>query len=575
MQKCSRVFIFFLVALSFFITMSTSAFSIVKIAVSPFSIQAPPDLNYLKKGLRNLFVSRLSVPGKIQAVALDKAVSLPVPLGESINQEQGLALNNITRADYLLVGNITAIGQMVNIDSWLYNLDTGKEPKKFSAQATDLNNVVQQVNQMATSIVISLGVKDGQEKAIAENVNPQAASTNNQAKPSALDVLVNPLLQQQNISYLNPNFIEITPEDILKNMGVWRSQTIPDGLVGMDIGDVDGDGKTEIVTVSYKKLSIFQRQGAGLRLLGSYQARRMDRFIWCCLIDLDGDDREEIVVTNMRLKNVTQGGFENSMDRADTEFSEPSSMIFRWTNHKIQLVKKNLPYFLNVIMLEGNKLLIGQKQAPNRGFGKEIYEMTYKNGNLEPMRVLNAPKYCNVFNFAIADVDSNGSNEYIVILPNNKLAIFDSNGTKMWKSRHRFGATTNYVIGKIDDARFNVRDYYYLPTPILVTDLNDDGTVELVVNRSPEYSRFLPSGFKYYESGQIVSLSWDQIGLIENWATREISGMVTSIRIGDTDNNDIPELIVSVILSKDLLKLWKSKSVIFSYDLNLKGKNTK
>ncbi len=550
---------------------ASECYSVTKIAVNSFSIQAPPDLHYLKKGLQNLFVSRLNVPGRIQAISLSRSVELPVSLGDSLSSEQARVLKNLVNADYLLVGNITAIGQTVNIDGWLYNLNTGKEPGKFSAQATNLNNVVKQVDQMASSIVASLG--GGAKVATSATVQQPAAQKDSGA--SALDVLVNPLLQEPNISYLNPNFIEITPEDVLRNMGVWRSQTIRDGLVGMDIGDVNGDGATEIVTVSYKKVSVFKRQGAGLRLLGSYHGTKMDKFVWCCLVDLDDDGRDEIVVTNMRNKNMTKGGFENSFERADTAFSEPSSFILKWNNRKLMVIKDKLPYFLNTISLNGHRLLIGQRQDPSRGFGKKVYEMAFKDGTVEPVRPLNLPKYCNVFNFAIADIDSDGSDEYAVILANNKLAIFESNGSRIWKSRRRFGATTNYVIGKIDDPRFNVRDYYYLPTPILVTDLNDDGSVELVVNRSPDYGRFLPSGFKFYESGQIVSLSWDQIGLIENWATREISGMVTSIRMGDTDGNGVPELVVSVILSKDLLKLWKSESVIFSYDLNLKTKDTK
>ncbi len=565
--------VFLLLLCCFGINVS-AGYGITKIAVSSFSIQAPPDLHYLKKGLQNLFVSRLSVPGKVQAISLSKSINLPVSLGDSLSSEQARVLKNLVNANYLLVGNVTAIGQTVNIDGWLYNLESGKEPKKFSTQATNLNNVVQQVDQMASNIVVSLcgGAKTVTNAATQQSASA-APSTNSNA--SALDVLVNPLLQEPNISYLNPNFIEITPEDVLKNMGLWRSQTIPDGFVGMDIGDVDGDGTTEIVTVSYKKVSVFKRQGAGLRLMGAYHGNKMDRFVWCCLVDLDDDGRDEIVVTNMKSKNITRGGFENSFERADTTFSEPSSFILRWSNRKLMVVKDKLPYFLNTISLNGHRLLIGQRQDPSRGFGKKVYEMVFKNNTIEPVRPLNLPKYCNVFNFAIADIDSDGSEEYAVILANNKLAIFESNGSRVWKSRRRFGATTNYVIGKIDDPRFNVRDYYYLPTPILVTDLNDDGSVELVVNRSPDYGRFLPSGFKFYESGQIVSLSWDQIGLIENWATREISGMVTSIRMGDTDGNGVPELVVSVILSKDLLKLWKSESIIFSYDLNLKAKDTK
>ncbi len=112
-------------------------------------------------------------------------------------------------------------------------------------------------------------------------------------------------------------------------------------------------------------------------------------------------------------------------------------------------------------------------------------------------------------------------------------------------------------------------DYFYIPSPILVSDLNNDNIKEIIVNRSPDYNRFMPEGLKTYGSGEIVSLSWDQLGMVENWKTRDISGMVTSIRVADLNQDGVPELIASLVLAKDFLKLWESQSTIFTYDLNI------
>jgi hypothetical protein len=62
------------------------------------------------------------------------------------------------------------------------------------------------------------------------------------------------------------------------------------------------------------------------------------------------------------------------------------------------------------------------------------------------------------------------------------------------------------------------------------------------------------------------------MGLIENWTTRELSGMVTSVRIADTNGDGVQELLVSVVLGKELLQIWKTESVIFAYDLNVEKK---
>jgi hypothetical protein len=133
-----------------------------------------------------------------------------------------------------------------------------------------------------------------------------------------------------------------------------------------------------------------------------------------------------------------------------------------------------------------------------------------------------------------------------------------------------FGATTNSFEGKVIDRRFNHVELFSIPAPILITDLNKDGIVEIVLNRNTDIKgSFMPQGLQYWERGEVVSLTWDQMGLIENWKTREISGMVTSLRVGDLNNDGTTELVTSLVLAKDFLKLWESKSTILSYDLNV------
>jgi len=44
--------------------------------------------------------------------------------------------------------------------------------------------------------------------------------------------------------------------------------------------------------------------------------------------------------------------------------------------------------------------------------------------------------------------------------------------------------------------------------------------------------------------------------------------MVTAIRIGDLNNDGTQQLVVSLVLAKDYMKIWQSKSTIFSYTLS-------
>ena len=59
----------------------------------------------------------------------------------------------------------------------------------------------------------------------------------------------------RNLSPLNPNFIAAVGAEE-KEGSFWRSPSIPIAIVGMDIGDVDGDGKNEMVFSSRNTLYV-------------------------------------------------------------------------------------------------------------------------------------------------------------------------------------------------------------------------------------------------------------------------------------------------------------------------------
>jgi hypothetical protein len=223
------------------------------------------------------------------------------------------------------------------------------------------------------------------------------------------------------------------------------------------------------------------------------------------------------------------------------------------------------------------KILLGQQRdSSDRGaFQPEIYEMQFQGNRLSPLVRVHLPNRCNVFNFARADINNDGADETVLVDNSSHLTILNSAGDQMWKSDRLFAATTNSFESKVEDLRFNDINYYSIPSGILVVDLNRDGIPEIVLTRTSEQlSRFMPQGLKFYDRGEIVSLSWDQIGLVENWKTREISGMVTSIRIADLNNDGTSELISSLVLAKDYVKFWQSRSTIFSYDLNVSPAKT-
>ncbi len=539
----------------------------VKVAILPFNMHTPAQLNYLQDGIRDMLTSRLGWEGKVQVIdrsAVDQATR---GMKSDISSEDAQRLGRTLKADYVVFGSLTGAGQALSIDAKMVPLSEKGSPLTFSSQTRSLDDVIPQVNQFAQEINQKVFSRPG-EKGQAKPTEEESYSTRN---PELL--VPTTMLPGDKISYLNPNFVEITPDGSLRQPGLWKSQDFQGGIIGMDVGDVDGDRRTEMVTITKNTVTVLRKEAQGLKTLATYSGPDTDRYLWVTLVDINKDGRAEIFVTNLRSLIGKPRPDEIQHNEPGYGREALGSMVLGFAEPRLQLLADNVPHYLNGVDLpKRGKVLLGQQRGgSDRGaFQPEIYEMQFQGNRLSPLVQVHLPSRCNVFNFARADINNDGADETILVDSSNHLAILNTAGDQIWKSDRLFAATTNSFEAKIEDLRYNDIKYYAIPSGILVADLNRDGIPEIVLTRTTEQlSRFMPEGLKFYDRGEIVSLSWDQLGLVENWKTREINGMVTAIRIADLNNDGTSELIASLVLAKDYVKFWQSKSTIFSYDLNI------
>jgi hypothetical protein len=340
----------------------------------------------------------------------------------------------------------------------------------------------------------------------------------------------------------------------------------------MDAGDLDGDGRVEMVAVTRNKVMVYRKDHQALKAVATFDGQGVDRFMWVCVADMSREGKGYIYVTNLRKRNSSKGQGDSRYGNADQR-EELLSFVLALEGDKLKVVASNVSYFLNTVYLgQRGKVLVGQQRGditvgPFKG---DIMEMQLRGSSLDPITPLNVPKRCNVFNFAKADINNDKMEEIVLFDDSHNLLILNPAGEQIWKGNSIFGATTNSFEGKVEDRRYNLIDLVSIPSPIIVTDLNKDGIPEIILNRNTtSLEKFLPDSMKYYDKGEVVSLSWDQLGLVENWKTREVNGMITGIRVGDLNGDGTSELLISLVLAKDFLKLSDSKSTIFSYDLNV------
>lgn len=544
-----------------------------KVAVLPFTMHAPSDLAYLQSGVRDMLTSRLAWQGKVQV--MDRSVTdQAVKSSKSdLSVAEAIKIGTTLRADYVLFGSITALGQAISIDAKMVPVSGSGEPISLSTQAK-MDEVITQINAFAQQINQKVFARPGEKVQEAAAGEAEALATRN---PELL--VAGTMITSDKISYLNPNFIEVTPEGSLRQSGLWSSQTLSGGILGMDVGDLDGDGRQELVTINYDKLTVYRKENMGLKIVATYNGLKVDRFVWVCVADMAREGRSKIFVTNLRKRNTSKPAQTESAQGDKGFVQELSSFVLALEGGKLQVIAQNVPYMLNTTVLGSRgKVLIGQEKGDStqNAFKGPVMEMALRGSSVVPTTPVNLPQRCNVFNFVRADLGNDKMEEIIAVDNSHNLVVLNSIGDQIWKNYSIYAATTNTFEGKVEDRRYNMVELVAVPSSIVVADINKDGIPEVVITRNTTAAdKFLPDSMKYYDRGEIVSFSWDQLGMVENWKTREINGMVTAIRIADLNGDGTQQLIVSLVNAKDFLKLFDSKSTIFSYALNVGAKPDK
>lgn len=538
-----------------------------RVAIFPFSMHTPPQLNYLQDGIRDMLGSRLGWQGKVSVMDKNTVEAAVRGVKGDMTPAEATRIGKSLKADYVLYGSVTGLGQSISIDAKMVPIAGNAEPMPVFAQSKTLDDVIPQVNNMAQKINQKIFGRPGESDDDGQSETDAAMLRN----PEFL--LPDSTIVKDKISYLNPNFIEITPEASLRQSGIWQSQPFQGGIVGMDIGDLDGDGRPEVVTVMKNTLTVYRKDAHGLKALANYSGTSLDRFLSVSIVDLNRNGHGIIFLTNLRTLNLTKAATSESVTGNRGFVEALASYALGYDHGKITTLTEPCAYFLNGVDLPGRgKVLLGQEkgESTESAFKPGVFEMQLRGRSIDMAAPVPLPSRCNVYNFARADINNDKMDEYIIIDSQSHLLILNATGDQLWRGDRIFGATTNGFEGKVNDRRYNDVDFFYVPSPILITDLNHDGILEIVVNRSTDSaSKFMPEGLKYFEKSEIVSLSWDQMGIVENWKTRELNGMVTSLHIADTNNDNTPELMATLVLAKDVLKIWEAKSTIFSYELKV------
>jgi len=139
----------------------------------------------------------------------------------------------------------------------------------------------------------------------------------------------------------------------------------------------------------------------------------------------------------------------------------------------------------------------------------------------------------------------------------------------LYTSEEVFGGSNLYVevIG-MDNYGDDVTNYYtYLNSRIIPYDTNKDGRRELIVVRNHSSVGRYMKNVRIFTASEFYNLEWDQMGFVENWHTRKMSGYVADYQIKDADNDGENEVVMALVVPGG--SIFGKSSVIASYKITV------
>ncbi|OGR02280.1 MAG: hypothetical protein A2520_08850 [Deltaproteobacteria bacterium RIFOXYD12_FULL_53_23] len=520
-----------------------------RIAFLPFKANANQDMGYLTNGIRDMLASRLA--SEIGLTVIDKAVvdKALASAGTPTQTEAFLSLGKALQVDYLVVGSLTALGSSLSLDAKFFDVAKAA-PQNFYATAKNENEIIQSIDSLAWDI---------SEKVFAHK-RPASAQPTPQAAVQAPPQYATAHPERAFAGRVG-NSPFVYNKGINSAFDFTKSQNMKLSLQSMEAVDLDGDGIPEVILADHDSVHIYKRDGSRLSQAGRIMGTKSFRIHAVSVADFNGNGKPEIYVSAADHQN-------------------PRSFAFEWlSGDKANYIFKDVPWYVRVMPIPGEAMVLaGQRSDFDKAVAPGIFRLELSGGTVRSGSRIEVPPQVNLFEFTLADLDNDGSREIIAIDQDDRLRVMRSAGSLLWKSDEYYGGTTRFVGGPpvMDTHELTGDDKYtriYVPSRIIVQDVNNDGIPDVIINKNLSSSSRLFKNIKSYPSGEIHALTWNGVGLTELWRTRKIDGYIADYLLRPNAEKTGAELLVGLILSSSALEVFSDQTAtVLMYQLDLTKK---
>ena len=124
-----------------------------KIAILPFSVNSSENISYIRDGIWDMLISRVTVGGKTDVLSKSSVLeAMDKNQKKDLSQADVSAIGKRLKADYVVWGSITKIGDSLSLDGKLLDVASSQSPVTLFEQTRGMNEVIPKINDFSQRI---------------------------------------------------------------------------------------------------------------------------------------------------------------------------------------------------------------------------------------------------------------------------------------------------------------------------------------------------------------------------------------------------------------------------------------
>jgi len=400
-----------------------------RIAIAPFEALTKEDIGSTVSVLPRLLASRLMSLAGADVVLLAAGGKAP----EDAAKEAKVHL--------LLQGTVSKLGKGYSVDAMVTDLETGKPAGAFFAAAATEDDIIPQMGILSGEIAEKLFGMQGASRAVAP---PAHVPTPAQAPAATQAIAVAPVVVAPGPAPAlaavpapapaapPPAPAPVTPAEgwspsVLRSVS--ESDKIADALYGVVAGDVDTEGNGEVVAFGANTIYVYRVKGSEILPFIRISRGISHHFLNVEAVDLDGDGKKDLVVTDLYAENL-------------------SSFVLQRKGDGFVEIPGTIPYHLVALRdWDGRTVIAGQRGGFNEPFQGKIHSMkwngkTLVEGEKLPLDVSILPLSGGGI-YSLSPALLGNERQWLYVDVDEHLRVLDSKGKSAYRSKEKFGAAAN------------------------------------------------------------------------------------------------------------------------------------